>query len=85
MLPFIEQLLGRGEERLFGAGVSFASRPGGESEGMMPGAYSFLPRVGHVPVGLEEGADVQGLAPPDGAMHRPVKGELQRPAVQRPG
>lgn len=47
--------------------------------------YSLLTRVGHVPVRLEEGSDVERLAPPDGAVHRPVERELQRPAVQGPG
>lgn len=48
---------------------------------MAGGAYSLLTGVGHVPVRLEEGPDVERLAPPDGAVHRPVERELQRPAV----
>ncbi len=51
---------------------------------MVGGAYSLLTGVGHVPVRLEEGPDVERLASPDGAVHRPVERELQRPAVQGP-
>lgn len=51
---------------------------------MTGGAYSLLTGVGYVPVRLEERPDVERLAPPDGAVHRPVEREFKRPAVQGP-
>ena len=44
-----------------------------------------LPGLCDVLVGLEETADVQGLAAPDVAVDGPVEGELQGAAVERAG
>lgn len=40
-------------------------------------AYSLLPRIGDVLVGLEEGPYVDGLAAPKLSMHGPVESQLQ--------
>jgi hypothetical protein len=49
------------------------------------GAYPLLSGLCDVLVGLEETADVQGLAAPDVTVDGPVEGELQRAAVERAG
>lgn len=49
------------------------------------GAYPLLSGLCDVLVGLEETADVQGLAAPDVAVDGPVEGELQGAAVERAG
>lgn len=46
-------------------------------------AYPLQSRIGDIPVVLEEGADVERLATPEVAMHRPVESQLQRAAVER--
>lgn len=48
------------------------------------GAYSSLPRVGHVAIRFKKRSDIEGLPPPNGAMHRPIEGKLQCPAVEGP-
>lgn len=48
-------------------------------------AYPLLSGLCDVLVGLEETADVQGLAAPDVAVDGPVEGELQGAAVERAG
>lgn len=45
-------------------------------------AYPLLVRVPDMPVGLEEGADVDGLAAPEVAVDGPVKRQFQRAFVQ---
>lgn len=44
-------------------------------------AYPLLSGVGDVSICLEKGSYIQGLSSPDGAMHCPVEGKLQRSAV----
>lgn len=46
--------------------------------------HPLLSRLGDVPVGLEEPAQVQGLAAPEIAVDAPVEGELQRLPVKAP-
>jgi hypothetical protein len=41
--------------------------------------------IADIPVVLKQRADVDRLAAPEVAMYRPIEGELQRPAVERPG
>jgi hypothetical protein len=48
-------------------------------------AYPLLSGLCDVLVGLEETADVQGLAAPDVAVDGPVEGELQGATVERAG
>lgn len=55
--------------------------PTGGEEGC---AYPLFPGVGNVPVGLEEGADVEGLATPEVPVNSPVERQLQRAAIERP-
>lgn len=43
--------------------------------------HSLLPGLADVCVGLEERTDVESLAAPEVAVDRPVKGQLERPAV----
>jgi hypothetical protein len=40
-------------------------------------AYLLLARITDILVGIEEGADVDGLAAPDGSLDSPVQGQLQ--------
>lgn len=46
-------------------------------------SYPLFPGIGNVPVGLEEGADVEGLAAPEVPVDSPVERQLQRAAVER--
>lgn len=46
--------------------------------------YLLLAGVAHVFVGLKQRSDVNGLSPPDLALNSPVKGQLQRPPIERP-
>lgn len=47
--------------------------------------YPLSARLGHVLVGFEQRADVQGLAPPKVPVDGPVEGKLERAAVKPPG
>lgn len=47
-------------------------------------AYLLLARVTDVLVGIEEGANVNGLSAPDGSLDSPVERQLQGPPVERP-
>jgi hypothetical protein len=47
-------------------------------------AYLLLARITDILVGIEEGADVDGLAAPDGSLDSPVQGQLQGAPVERP-
>ena len=49
---------------------------------MMP--YPLFPRVCDVPVGFEEGSDVEGLASPQVTVDGPVEGQLQGAPIKRP-
>jgi hypothetical protein len=53
--------------------------------GSRKSAYPLLSGLRDVLVGLEETADVQGLAAPDVAVDSPVEGKLQGLAVERAG
>ena len=44
--------------------------------------HPHLSRVGDVPLGLEEFADVEGLSAPEVSVNAPVEGELQRLPVE---
>lgn len=44
--------------------------------------YPLLPGLGDVPVCLEKGANVDGLAAPEVSMDSPVKGKLQGAPVK---
>lgn len=44
--------------------------------------HPLLSRLGNVLLGLEELADVQGLAAPEVSVDAPVEGELEGPPVQ---
>lgn len=46
--------------------------------------YLLLTGISHVFVGLEQRSDVDSLAPPDLSLDSPVKGQLQRPPIERP-
>lgn len=47
--------------------------------------HPHLSRVGDVPLGLEEFADVEGLSAPEVSVDAPVEGELQRLPVEAAG
>lgn len=43
------------------------------------------PSIIDIPVGIEEGTDVDSLTAPQVALDGPIEGQLQRSSVQRPG
>jgi hypothetical protein len=47
-------------------------------------AYLLLARITDILVGIEEGANVDGLAAPDGSLNSPVQRQLQGAPVERP-
>jgi hypothetical protein len=47
-------------------------------------AYLLLARITDILVGIEEGADVDGLSAPDGSLDGPVQRQLQGASVERP-
>lgn len=48
-------------------------------------AYPLQSRIGDISVFLEERPDVERLAAPEVAVHRPIEGQLQRAAVEGSG
>ena len=75
MLPFLQQLLCLGVKDLAGTEANRSV-----SEGLLSGegisAYSSLSGVADVSVCVEQGPDVDCLAPPYVALHRPIEGDL---------
>jgi hypothetical protein len=46
--------------------------------------YLLLARITDILVGIEEGANVDGLSAPDGSLDSPIQRQLQGPPVERP-